>query len=103
LAHINISKNIDITHLKVQVMAKTIKECKDLLKSYTKMTKASIEEFLLFIDRIPDSPINNAIKIQEFNNDLENMLQKQQQVIQLLSNTAKVLNDTKMAVTRKIG
>ncbi len=37
------------------------------------------------------------------NIDLQNMLQKQQQTIQMLSNISKVLHDTATAVIRKIG
>ncbi len=37
------------------------------------------------------------------NIDLQNALQKQQQLIQMLSNVSKMLNDTAMAVIRKIG
>ena len=37
------------------------------------------------------------------NIDLQNMLQKQQQAIQLMSNVSKMLHDTAMAVIRKIG
>ena len=37
------------------------------------------------------------------NVDLQNMLQKQQQLIQMLSNVSKLLHDTAMAVIRKIG
>jgi DNA integrity scanning protein DisA with diadenylate cyclase activity len=37
------------------------------------------------------------------NIDLQNMLQKQQQTMQMLSNISKVLHDTAMAVVRKIG
>jgi hypothetical protein len=37
------------------------------------------------------------------NVDLQNMLQKQQQTLQMLSNIAKMLHDTAMAVIRKIG
>ena len=37
------------------------------------------------------------------NIDLQNMLQKQQQTIQMLSNISKVLHDTALAVIRKIG
>jgi hypothetical protein len=37
------------------------------------------------------------------NVDLQNMLQKQQQLIQTLSNTSKMLHRTAMAVIRKIG
>ena len=37
------------------------------------------------------------------NIDLQNMLQKQQQVVQMISNTSKLLQDTALAVIRKIG
>ncbi|MBN1960013.1 MAG: hypothetical protein JW841_03640 [Deltaproteobacteria bacterium] len=37
------------------------------------------------------------------NVDLQNMLQKQQQTLQMMSNISKVLYDTAMAITRKIG
>jgi hypothetical protein len=37
------------------------------------------------------------------NIDLQNMLQKQQQTIQMMSNISKVLHDTAMAVIRKLG
>ncbi len=37
------------------------------------------------------------------NIDLQNMLQKQQQTLQLMSNVSKMLHDTSMAVIRKIG
>jgi hypothetical protein len=37
------------------------------------------------------------------NIDLQNMLQKQQQTIQMLSNISKILHDTALAVIRKIG
>jgi chromosome segregation ATPase len=37
------------------------------------------------------------------NIDLQNMLQKTQQTIQMMSNVSKVLHDTAMAVIRKIG
>ncbi len=37
------------------------------------------------------------------NMDLQNMLQKQQQTLQMMSNISKMLHDTAMAVIRKIG
>jgi hypothetical protein len=37
------------------------------------------------------------------NVDLQNALQKQQQTLQMMSSVSKVLHDTAMAVTRKIG
>ena len=37
------------------------------------------------------------------NVDLQNMLQKQQQTLQMLSNISKALHDTAMAIIRKMG
>ncbi len=37
------------------------------------------------------------------NVDMQNMLQKQQQTMQMMSNISKMLHDTAMAVIRKIG
>jgi len=37
------------------------------------------------------------------NTDMQNMLQKQQQTVQMLSSVSKVLHDTSLAVIRKIG
>jgi uncharacterized protein YoxC len=37
------------------------------------------------------------------NIDLQNMLQKQQQLVQIMSTVSKVVHDTAMAVIRKIG
>ena len=37
------------------------------------------------------------------NIDLQNMLQKQQQTLQTISNVSKMLHDTAMAIIRKIG
>ncbi|OQA16854.1 MAG: hypothetical protein BWY63_02598 [Chloroflexi bacterium ADurb.Bin360] len=41
--------------------------------------------------------------VQLANIELQNALQKQQQLVQLISNVSKILNDTAMAVIRKIG
>ena len=51
----------------------------------------------------------NTIAVQEEpesesgKNDLQDMLQKQQQIIQMMSNISKVIHDTRMAIIRKIG
>jgi hypothetical protein len=37
------------------------------------------------------------------NVDLQNMLQKQQQTLQMMSNISKALHDTAMAIIRKMG
>jgi hypothetical protein len=56
----------------------------------------------------PTTQIGQAISsvgddAQLANIDLPNVLQKQQQMIQMMSNISKVLHDTAMAVIRKIG
>ncbi len=56
----------------------------------------------------PLLPWDNKLKsagedAQLANIELQNMLQKQQQTIQMLSNATKVLHDTALAVIRKIG
>ena len=49
----------------------------------------------LVIQEQPESELDEV--------DLQNMLQKQQQTIQMMSNISKVLHDTAMAIIRKIG
>ena len=44
-----------------------------------------------------------AEELLQQNIDLQNMLQKQQQYIQIMSNLSKIIHDTQMAVRRKIG
>ena len=45
----------------------------------------------------------NVNEAELANIDLQNMLQKQQQTMQMMSNISKLLADTSMAVVRKIG
>lgn len=54
---------------------------------------ANLEEFLNAVG--DDAQLANA--------DLQNMLQKQQQTLQMMSNISKMLHDTAMSVIRKIG
>ncbi|MFW9886566.1 MAG: zinc-ribbon domain-containing protein [Candidatus Thorarchaeota archaeon] len=73
----------------------------------------SVEKAKSYIDQSEE--LDNRIKkweeklsemgddAQLANIDLQNMLQKQQQTMQMLSNISKVLHDTAMAVIRKIG
>lgn len=66
----------------------------------------SVLVFLLFtqarvdLERKLDSVGDDA---QLANVDLQNLLQKQQQTLQMMSNISKELNDTAMAIIRKIG
>jgi hypothetical protein len=66
----------------------------------------SILEFLVLTDAIAayEEKLNSAgDDAQLANIDLQNMLQKQQQTLQLLSNVSKTLADTALAIIRKIG
>jgi len=63
-------------------------------------TAAELESFL---DDLNSELSTVGADAQLANIDLQNMLQKQQQTIQTLSNVSKVLHDTAMAVIRKIG
>jgi hypothetical protein len=51
----------------------------------------------------PDATITAGSDGQLANIDIQDMLQKQQQLVQMLSNVSKLLNDTASAVIRKIG
>ena len=50
-----------------------------------------------------DERINAGEDAQQANVDLQNVLQKQQQTLQMLSTVSKTIYDTAMAVIRKIG
>jgi hypothetical protein len=50
---------------------------------------------------VTDSAVGDDAQLA--NVDLQNLLQKQQQVIQMMGNISKMLHDTAMAVIRKIG
>jgi hypothetical protein len=50
---------------------------------------------------VTDSAIGDDAQLA--NVDLQNLLQKQQQVLEMMSNISKMLYDTAMAVIRKLG
>jgi hypothetical protein len=72
-------------------------------------------------DRVPPAGVNSVARLDDeiarwegrlaalgddaqlANVDLQNILQKQQQTLQMLSNISKALHDTSMAIIRKIG
>jgi Mg2+ and Co2+ transporter CorA len=56
-----------------------------------------------YIKKVEDDLKGQGDDAQLANIDLQNQLQKQQQMVQMLSNVSKVLHDTAMAVIRKIG
>ena len=64
------------------------------------MTKADLETYIENQEELLNSVGDDA---QLANVDLQNMLQKQQQTMQMMSNISKMLHDTAMAVIRKIG
>ncbi len=63
-------------------------------------TKADLETYIQSTEETLQSVGDDA---QLANVDLQNMLQKQQQTMQMMSNIAKMLHDTSMAIIRKIG
>lgn len=63
-------------------------------------TKAELETYIQNLEEDLSSVGDDA---QLANVDLQNMLQKQQQTMQMMSNIAKMLHDTAMAIIRKIG
>ncbi|MDP7038603.1 MAG: hypothetical protein QGI45_05555 [Myxococcota bacterium] len=63
-------------------------------------TKADLDNYIQGLEEKLNSVGDDA---QLANVDLQNMLQKQQQTLQMMSNIAKMLHDTAMAVIRKIG
>ena len=63
-------------------------------------TKAELDTYIQKMEETLNSVGDDA---QLANVDLQNMLQKQQQTLQMQSNISKMLHDTAMAVIRKIG
>lgn len=62
-----------------------------------------IKECMAYIEQLETALQTVGDDAQLANIDLQNMLQKQQQTIQMLSNISKVLHDTAMAIIRKMG
>jgi vacuolar-type H+-ATPase catalytic subunit A/Vma1 len=56
-----------------------------------------------YIKKVEENLRGHGDDAQLANIDLQNQLQKQQQMVQMMSNVSKLLHDTAMAVIRKIG
>ena len=63
-------------------------------------TRGEMEDYIEGLERLLATVGDDA---QLANIDLQNMLQKQQQTLQFMSNVSKMLHDTAMAIIRKIG
>jgi len=72
----------------------------DLTDSSDVSTKAGLDTYIQKLEEKLNSVGDDA---QLANVDLQNMLQKQQQTLQMMSNIGKMLHDTAMAIIRKIG
>jgi hypothetical protein len=99
----------------VRVLAEVFKECAHIYKV------GDVEYELCIPDRVPVAGLKSLASLdseierweerlaslgddaQLANVDLQNILQKQQQTLQMMSNISKMLYDTAMAVIRKIG
>lgn len=64
---------------------------------------ASINQLKSFLADLEEQLTSTGMDAQLANIDLQNMLQKQQQTLQTMSNVSKMLHDTAMAIIRKIG
>jgi hypothetical protein len=64
------------------------------------LTKGELDTYIQGMEEKLNSVGDDA---QLANVDLQNMLQKQQQTLQMMSNIPKMLHDTAMAVIRKMG
>ena len=65
-----------------------------------KFTKGQLDDY---IKKVEDQLNSVGDDAQLANVDLQNMLQKQQQTLQMMSNISKALHDTAMSVIRKMG
>ena len=63
-------------------------------------TREELEEYISCLEEHLSSVGDDS---QLANIELQNILQKQQQTLQMMSNIAKMLHDTNMAIIRKIG
>ena len=66
-------------------------------------TVSGREELEAYLEELEQDLNSVGDDAQLANVDLQNMLQKQQQTLQLMSNVSKMLHDTAMAIIRKIG
>ena len=69
-------------------------------QQHAAITKEDLETYIKNTEEKLNSTGDDA---QLANVDLQNMLQKQQQTLQMMSNISKMLHDTAMAVIRKVG
>jgi len=67
------------------------------------LENASKEQLENYVDDLEEQLSTVGDDAQLANIDLQNMLQKQQQTIQMMSNISKSLHNTAMAVIRKMG
>jgi len=71
--------------------------------SYRKKTLRSRADWEAYIEKLEELLSTIGDDAQLANIDLQNILQKQQQTLQTMSNVSKMLHDTAMAIVRKIG
>ncbi len=75
----------------------------DLLQPLMRCQKDLLSILEDVIKKMEESLSTVGDDAQLANIDLQSMLQKQQQTLQLMSNVSKMLHDTTMATIRKIG
>jgi hypothetical protein len=73
------------------------------LRTCIKAAKVQMAQMAKNIKAMESQLASASDDAQLANIDMQNMLQKQQQTLQTMSNVSKVLHDTAMAIIRKIG
>ena len=73
---------------------------KEQIRNELERTRKAMDEYIKNLEESLSSVGDDA---QLANIDLQDMLQKQQQTIQMMSNVSKALHDTGMSIIRKIG
>lgn len=94
------------TNNDLQTYAKKVKfytEIRDQIRSEIKRLRDLENDIDCQIKRFEEKLDSVGDDAQLANVDLQNMLQKQQQTLQMMSNISKLLHDTAMAIIRKIG
>ena len=98
-----LSETYHVANSDLQVFAHKVQFLSDMKKQIHDEIARTRKSYDDYIKDLEDKLVSIGDDAQLANIDLQNMLQKQQQTIQMLSNVSKVLHDTALSVIRKIG
>ena len=98
-----LNESFEETNIDVQRHVKKIELFNNMKMQMHEQIRAVRETMENYISSMEEDLSKIGDDAQLANIDMQNMLQKQQQMVQSLSNISKTLHDTAMAVIRKIG